>query len=136
MPEPLREFSARSAKEGALRGHARGALYLLWRLVRANVLRAHVFDRVNYACVIPASQFPLWQDITMAVRKWSVSVDEDLAERVEEHVGNRGLSGFVAKAVAHELEHDILGAYLAELDREFGELPEGLVEEYDSRWPS
>ncbi len=40
----------------------------------------------------------------MAVRKWSVSVDENLAEAVERHVGDRGLSGFVAQAVENELE--------------------------------
>jgi hypothetical protein len=45
----------------------------------------------------------------MTVRKWSVSIDEDLAERVEERVGGRGLSGFVARAVEHELERDNLG---------------------------
>ena len=45
----------------------------------------------------------------MAVTKWSVSVDENLAARVERRVGDRGLSAFVARAVAHELERDLLG---------------------------
>lgn len=72
----------------------------------------------------------------MAVRKWSVSVDEELASRVEEHVGDRGLSGFVARAVEHELERDTLSAYLDELDNEFGEVPAELVEHYDALWPS
>ena len=72
----------------------------------------------------------------MAVRKWSVSVDEELAGRVEEHVGDRGLSGFVARAVEHELERDILAVYLADLDNEFGEVPAEIVEEYDELWPS
>lgn len=52
----------------------------------------------------------------MAVRKWSVSIEEDLASRVEQHVGGRGLSGFVARAVDHELERDALAIYLDELD--------------------
>ena len=72
----------------------------------------------------------------MAVRKWSVSVEEDLAARVEEHVGDRGLSGFVARAVEHELERDALSDYLDELDTDHGPLPEGLIEHYDSLWPS
>lgn len=72
----------------------------------------------------------------MAVTKWSVSVDEDLAARVESRVGDRGLSGFVARAVAHELERDLLGEYLSELDDEFGEVPSGLVEHIDNAWPS
>lgn len=72
----------------------------------------------------------------MAVTKWSVSVDERLAERVESHVGDRGLSGFVARAVEHELERDLLDEYLTELDDEFGPLPAGLVEQVDDLWPS
>lgn len=72
----------------------------------------------------------------MAVRKWSVSVEEALAARVESRVGDRGLSGFVARAVEHELERDLLDEYLVELDAEFGSVPEGLVEDYDELWPS
>lgn len=72
----------------------------------------------------------------MAVRKWSVSVDERVAARVEEHVGDRGLSGFVARAVEHELERDLLDEYLVELDAEFGPAPDALVEIYDELWPS
>lgn len=72
----------------------------------------------------------------MAVRKWSVSVDEELAARVEEHVGDRGLSGFVARAVAHELEREALTRYLDELDEEFGAVPEELVDFHDAQWPS
>ena len=72
----------------------------------------------------------------MAVTKWSVSVEEQLASRVESRVGDRGLSGFVARAVEHELERDLLDEYLVELDDEFGALPEGLVEQLDDLWPS
>jgi hypothetical protein len=72
----------------------------------------------------------------MAVRKWSVSVDEELAARVEEHVGDRGLSGFVARAVAHELEREALMRYLDDLDEEFGPVPDELVDHYDAQWPS
>ena len=71
----------------------------------------------------------------MAVRKWSVSVEEDLAARVEHHVSERGLSAFVARAVEHELERDALRSYLDELDTEFGDVPDQLVEEYDGLWP-
>jgi hypothetical protein len=71
----------------------------------------------------------------MAVRKWSVSIDEDLAGRVEEHVRGRGLSGFVARAVEHELERDALTSYLEDMDVEFGAVAPELVEEYDSLWP-
>lgn len=72
----------------------------------------------------------------MAVTKWSVSVDESLASRVESHVGDRGLSGFVSRAVEHELERDLLDDYLTELDSEFGALPGALVDTVDDLWPS
>jgi hypothetical protein len=72
----------------------------------------------------------------MVVRKWSVSVEEELAARVEEHVGDRGLSGFVARAVEHELERETLGQYLDELDDEHGKAPNKLIEHYDALWPS
>ena len=72
----------------------------------------------------------------MAVTKWSVSVEEALASRVESHVGDRGLSSFVARAVEHELERDLLDDYLVQLDDEFGPLPTGLVEHIDDLWPS
>jgi hypothetical protein len=71
----------------------------------------------------------------MVVRKWSVSIEEDLASRVEQHVGGRGLSGFVARAVDHELERDALASYLDELDDQFGPVSAELVEEFDALWP-
>lgn len=71
----------------------------------------------------------------MAVKRWSVSIDDALARRVEEHVGARGLSSFVARAVDHELERETLAAYLTELDEEFGPVPDALVDEFDALWP-
>lgn len=68
--------------------------------------------------------------------KWSVSVEETLAARVESRVGDRGLSGFVARAVEHELERDLLDDYLVDLDTEFGSVPDGLIEDVDRLWPS
>lgn len=72
----------------------------------------------------------------MAVTKWSVSVEENLASRVESRVGDRGLSGFVSRAVEHELERDLLDDYLQELDDEYGPVPASLVEQIDDVWPS
>ncbi|HAS11016.1 MAG TPA: hypothetical protein DCS55_10955 [Acidimicrobiaceae bacterium] len=72
----------------------------------------------------------------MAVTKWSVSVEENLASRVESRVGDRGLSGFVSRAVEHELERDLLDEYLGELDDDYGPLPDGLMEQIDGAWPS
>jgi hypothetical protein len=72
----------------------------------------------------------------MAVRKWSVSIEEELAARVEEHVGPRGLTAFVARAVDQALERDKLQDYLDDQDQEFGAVPEEMVERFDGQWPS
>ncbi len=72
----------------------------------------------------------------MAVRKWSVSVEEELAARVEDHVGNRGLSSFVARAVENELERELLATYLSELDAEFGSTPDDALRDARAAWPS
>jgi post-segregation antitoxin (ccd killing protein) len=55
--------------------------------------------------------------------KLSVSVPGDLAEELRRSVGSRGLSGFVSRAIAHELERDRLAKLLAEWDAEFGPIP-------------
>lgn len=67
--------------------------------------------------------------------KLSVSVPSDLAKAVRRRVGPRGLSGFVARALAHELERERLGAFLAELDRELGPPPKGTLSSARKAWP-
>ena len=44
--------------------------------------------------------------MTQLAAKLSVSVPVELATAVRRRVGSRGLSGFVARAMAHELERD------------------------------
>ena len=52
--------------------------------------------------------------------KLSVSVPSAVAAAVRRRVGARGLSGFVARAIAHELEREQLGTFLAELEQKLG----------------
>lgn len=52
--------------------------------------------------------------------KLCVSVSGELAEAVRKRVGARGLSGFVARALAHELQREGVGALLADLEEELG----------------
>lgn len=52
--------------------------------------------------------------------KLSVSLPGELAAEVRRRVGTRGLSGFVARAVAHELEREQLAAFVDEMNRELG----------------
>ena len=56
-------------------------------------------------------------------------------ERSRQRVGARGLSGFVARAIAHELEREQLGAFLIELDRRQGPLPRASLAAARRAWP-
>lgn len=67
--------------------------------------------------------------------KLSVSVPRDLAEAVRSRVGARGLSGFVARALAHELEREQLGAFLAELDDTAGPVKKSELAKARRAWP-
>lgn len=68
------------------------------------------------------------------VAKLSISVSRDLAKSVRKRVGARGVSGFAARALRHELQRLQLGDYLAQLDRELGPVPEEIVEEARRAW--
>jgi hypothetical protein len=67
--------------------------------------------------------------------KLSVSVPADLASAVRQRVGARGLSGFVARAMAHELEREQLGTFLAELEAAHGPVSKSSLAKARRAWP-
>ena len=67
--------------------------------------------------------------------KLSVSIPQDLAAAVRRRVGARGLSGFVAQALAHELEREQLGSFLAEMDAARGPVSSGEIAKARRAWP-
>ncbi|MBI4952902.1 MAG: hypothetical protein HY908_12785 [Myxococcales bacterium] len=67
--------------------------------------------------------------------KLSVSVPSALAAAVRRRVGARGLSGFVARAIAHELEREQLGSFLAELEQELGPVSRSALAGARKAWP-
>lgn len=67
--------------------------------------------------------------------KLSVSVPGELADAVRKRVGARGLSGFVARALAHELEREGVGSLLAELEEELGSLSKADMTRARKAWP-
>ena len=69
-----------------------------------------------------------------SVAKLSVSVPAQLAKSVRKRVGSGGLSSFVAQAMQHELEREQLGAYLDELDRELGPVPDKVMKQARELW--
>ena len=69
-----------------------------------------------------------------AAAKLSISLPADLADEIRRRVGTRGVSGFVARAVAHELERDQLAAFIEEMDRELGPVPQPALAAAKRAW--
>ena len=67
--------------------------------------------------------------------KLSVSVPGELAAAVRKRVGTRGLSGFVARAMAHELEREGIGVLLAELEQKLGPPSKAQMARARKAWP-
>lgn len=67
--------------------------------------------------------------------KLSVSVPSELAAAVRKRVGARGLSGFVARAMAHELEREGLGTLLKELEEKVGRPSKSEIARARKSWP-
>ena len=70
-----------------------------------------------------------------AAEKLSVSMPHKLASAARKRAGRRGLSSFVARAVARELEREALGDFLDELDRTLGPVPEAELKRVRREWP-
>ena len=73
--------------------------------------------------------------MSKAAAKLSISVPDALAKAVRKKVGTRGLSGFVARAMLHELEREQLGSYLAEMDDLLGPVPTKKLALARAAWP-
>ena len=67
--------------------------------------------------------------------KLSISVPSEVAAAVRRRVGARGLSGFVARAIAHELEREQLGTFLAELEQKLGPVSKAELAKARHAWP-
>ena len=66
--------------------------------------------------------------------KLSITVPSALAAEIRKRVGARGVSGFVTRAIAHELEREQLTTYLDELDRELGPVPAEALADARRAW--
>ncbi len=67
--------------------------------------------------------------------KLSVSVPGELATAVRKRVGVRGLSGFVSRAIAHELEREGIRVLLAELEEKVGPPSKADLARARKAWP-
>jgi hypothetical protein len=73
--------------------------------------------------------------MSQTVAKISVSIPRPLATSLRRRVGTRGLSGFVAQAISHELEREQLGAFLAELEAKHGAPSKAVLAAARRAWP-
>ena len=73
--------------------------------------------------------------MTQPAAKLSISVPGELAAAVRKRVGSRGLSGFVARALAHELEREGVRVLLAELEQHFGPPSKADMARARKSWP-
>ena len=69
-----------------------------------------------------------------AAAKLSISVPEELARSVRKRVGARGVSGFAARAMQHELEREQLSDFLKELETERGPVSASVLEDVRRSW--
>jgi len=67
--------------------------------------------------------------------KLSISIPHKLASAARKRAGRRGLSSFVARAVARELEREALGKFLQELNETLGPIPEADLKRARRAWP-
>ena len=70
-----------------------------------------------------------------AAEKLSISMPLKLARAARKHAGRRGLSSFIARAVARELEREALGKFLDDLDATLGPVPDSELERARRTWP-
>jgi hypothetical protein len=68
--------------------------------------------------------------------KVSLSLEKELLREARAVAGGRALSGYVNRALRHQLQHDRLAGYLAELEREKGPIESQVMEEVRREWPA
>jgi hypothetical protein len=84
------------------------------------------------------SEYPtrvVFRAMAQAAEKLSITMPHKLASAARKRAGRRGLSSFVAQAVARELERQALGQFLDELDHTLGPVPEAALRRARRAWP-
>jgi hypothetical protein len=72
----------------------------------------------------------------MSTEKVSLCLDDQLVEEARRHAGQRGLSGYVNRALRRQLQRDRLIAFLDEADAAAGPADETVMEEVRREWPA
>jgi Arc/MetJ family transcription regulator len=72
----------------------------------------------------------------MSTEKVSLTLDDELLEQARQHAGQRGLSGYVNRALRRQLQRDRLITFLEEADQTAGPVDESVMEEVRRAWPA
>lgn len=70
----------------------------------------------------------------MPTEKVSLTLSQTALDEARSRVGRRGLSEFIDEALQLRLQHDRLKKLLADLDAEYGPVPEEIREEVRREW--
>ena len=68
--------------------------------------------------------------------KISLTLEEELLAEVRNVAGTRGLSGYVNRALRHQLQHDRLAILLAEYEQDDGPVDPRIMKEVRQEWPA
>jgi len=71
----------------------------------------------------------------VSMKKVSVTINEDVLARARELVGARGLSHYLSEALRLHIQHDSIGAWLAEAEARAGPIPDEIRAEAQLYWP-
>lgn len=71
-----------------------------------------------------------------STEKLSATVPKGLSAQIRERAGRGNVSAYVTQALLRQLEHDRLGDLVAELDQQYGPVPEEEIAAARSEWPS
>lgn len=72
----------------------------------------------------------------MNIEKVSLTLEEEVVAEAREVAGARGLSGYVNRALRHQLQRDRLAVLMAELEQEHGPIEAQVMEEARRAWPA
>ena len=70
----------------------------------------------------------------MAMKKVSVTLDADLVAEIKTEVGVRGFSAYLNETIKRRRQHERLRRYLADLDEEYGPVPDEVRHQVEREW--
>ena len=70
----------------------------------------------------------------MAMKKVSVTLDEQLVAEIKSEIGEGGFSAYLNESLVRRRQYERLRQYLRELDEEFGPVPDDVRQQVEKEW--